>query len=93
MKKHPEKFTDVECKKYLKYIQENIHDKPNRGRSAMNWALIAIGTYKDTLAKPAIETAKKVGRVKVIHGTKNCKTPFAPNYIKKARAHRAKKKS
>ncbi len=58
----------------------------------MNTALICIGTYVDGMKAEAINTARRIGKVDVDHGETSCKTPEAVAYIKKAYAHRVKKK-
>jgi 3-methyladenine DNA glycosylase AlkD len=73
---------------YLDIIQRDIHTRKNRVRYAMNGALIAIGMRNDLLEARAMEVAKAIGMVEVDHGETNCKTPFAPEYIQKARARK-----
>jgi 3-methyladenine DNA glycosylase AlkD len=73
---------------YLDIIQRDIHTRKNRVRYAMNGALIAIGLRNDRLEARALEAAKVIGMVEVDHGETNCKTPFAPEYIQKARARK-----
>ena len=85
-------FTDEECKKIMDTILTELPTSPNRAREAMNYALIAIGTYKPALTASAISFGMTIGPVEIDHGRTSCKTPFAPDYIKKARAHIDKKK-
>ena len=74
----------LSANKYINTIEKEIHSSPNRTREAMNYALIAIGTYK--LDKEAISAAIKIGHVEIDHGKTWCKTTDAISYIKKARA-------
>jgi 3-methyladenine DNA glycosylase AlkD len=75
---------DLDCRRYLRTIQKELHPSPNRARYSMNNALIAIGVYKPGLTREAVKTAKKIGKVEVDHGETNCKTPDAVSYIEKA---------
>lgn len=84
--------TDADARKYIKTIEKTIHQSPNWVRYGMNWALIAIGTYKPKVKDEAIAAAKRIGKVDVDHGETSCKTPDAATYIEKAAAHQAKKK-
>ena len=85
------KLSAAKAKKILASIEKEIHDSPNRARYSMNNTLIAIGTYIDELHKEALATAKRIGPVEVIHGTKGCKTPDAHSYILKSYERRKKK--
>ncbi len=78
--------------KYLRTIEKEIHNSPNRARHAMNTALIAIGSYMPQVTKQAIEAAKRIGKVEVDHGDTSCKTPDAIPYIEKVLKRNNKKK-
>jgi 3-methyladenine DNA glycosylase AlkD len=78
---------------YLVTIESDIHMSKNRVRDAMNSAVISIGLRSAKLEKRAVAAAKRIGKVKVDHGETSCKTPDAIEYIRKAKAHRAKKAS
>ncbi len=93
LKNNPESLADERCRDLLATIETEIHDSANRARYSMNIALIAIGTYKDNLTDVAIETAGRIGKVKVNHGTTACKTPDAADYIAKAVSRRGRKKA
>ncbi len=75
----------------LKKIESGIHQAPNRGRHAMNNALIAIGVFREDYRNRAIDVAKQIGPVQVDHGQTGCKTPDAAAYITKAVAHNRKR--
>ena len=75
--------SDGDAEKHLATIEKEIHGSPNRARSTMNGAVIAIGTYKPSLRKKALETAKRIGKVEVDHGETGCKTPDATATIQK----------
>ncbi len=90
---HDVDISDAACLHILEVIEEEIHESANRARHAMSMAICAIGIFRPTLAKHAIATAKRVGKVDVDHGETNCKTPDAASYIEKALNHpRGKKK-
>jgi 3-methyladenine DNA glycosylase AlkD len=76
---------------YLAEIVAQIHTRPNRTRYAMNNALIAIGIRDRALEGQALAAAAQVGVVDVDHGQTSCKTPFAPDYIRKTWAHKEKR--
>ena len=70
---------------YLAIIAQDIHNRKNRVRYAMNNALIAIGTRSDALEQKAVAVAGQIGTVDVDHGETSCKTPDAASYIRKSR--------
>jgi 3-methyladenine DNA glycosylase AlkD len=79
-------------KKYVKTIEKDIHDSPNRAKYSMNSALIAIGMRDDPVVHDvALEAAKRIGKVEVDHGETGCKTPDAASYMKKKPPKRKKK--
>jgi 3-methyladenine DNA glycosylase AlkD len=75
----------------LAQIEAEIHTRKNRVRDAMNSALIAIGIRNALLQAEALDSAGKIGKVKVDHGQTNCKTPDAAGYILKTVKHREEK--
>jgi len=81
---------DEDCRRYLRIIEDEIHGSPNRARYSMNNAIIAIGTYKPSLAREAEETAARIGKVVVDHGDTSCKTPDAVTYIHKSLARKGR---
>lgn len=76
----------------LAVIEDEIHDRKNRVRYAMNSALMNIGGRNLALKSQAIAAAKRIGKVEVDHGETSCKTPDAAPYIEKMWAHKAQKK-
>ncbi len=78
-------WPDAVFEKYLVQIEQQIHQRPNRTRDAMNMALIAIGIRNEHLETLAIAAAQRIGKVIVDHGATNCKTPDAAAYIQKSR--------
>jgi 3-methyladenine DNA glycosylase AlkD len=84
LKDDPDSIGDAAAAKVLATIEREIHGAANFARYAMNGALIAIGIYKPSLRKKAIDAAKRIGKVEVDHGETNCKTPDAVSYIEKA---------
>lgn len=80
--------TDLPVKKYvalLDRVAKKLPAAPNYVRQAMNYFVIACGTYGAPLADHAIATARKVGKVHVDVGDTECKIPDAEDYILKAR--------
>jgi 3-methyladenine DNA glycosylase AlkD len=53
-----------ELKSLLKRVETTIHDQPARVRWAMNWFLICAGGYVGPVSDLALETAKRIGKVK-----------------------------
>ena len=82
--KHGLDVLDADCKRYLKTIEKEIHGSANRAKYSMNNTLIAIGVFKPSLTKAAVAAAKRIGKVKVDHGDRSCKTPDAVTSIEKA---------
>ena len=71
-------------KKLLKRVEREIHRSPNDDvRYTMNNFVIAVGSCVESLSELALKTAEKIGEVAVDHGDTSCKTPFAPDYIRK----------
>jgi 3-methyladenine DNA glycosylase AlkD len=56
---------------------------PNRHRSVMNNALIAIGGRNAALRKAATAAAKRLGTIEIDHGDTDCKTPDAVERLEK----------
>ncbi len=81
-------LSDADAGKILATIEKEIHGSANRARYSMNNALIAIGVFKPSLKKKAVESAKRIGKVEVDHGETDCKTPDAVAYIEKAAKRR-----
>jgi 3-methyladenine DNA glycosylase AlkD len=73
----------AELKQLLQRVQKTIHDQPNRVRYVMNGFVIAVGSYVKALTTLALQTAAKIGSVKVEMGGTACKVPDAAAYIKK----------
>ena len=70
-------------KKLLARVAREIHEAPNDVKYAMNGFVIAVGSCVAPLSDLALKTAEKIGEVTVDHGKTSCKTPFAPDYIRK----------
>ena len=70
-------------KAWLKHIEKEIDNAPNRVRYTMNAFVIAVGAYVVPLTKQAKATAKKIGKVQVDMGGTACKVPLATDYIEK----------
>jgi 3-methyladenine DNA glycosylase AlkD len=80
--------SDADAGKILATIEKEIHGSANRARYSMNNALIAIGVFKPSMKKKAIDAAKRIGKVEVDHGETDCQTPDAVAYIQKAAKRR-----
>jgi 3-methyladenine DNA glycosylase AlkD len=74
-----------ELKRLLKQVERSSHQQPDNTRRAMNGFVIALGTYVKGLTEAAIKAAEKIGPLEVDVGDTECKVPFAPEYIEKAR--------
>jgi 3-methyladenine DNA glycosylase AlkD len=72
-------------KKLLTRVEKNIHKADNRVRQKMNAFTIAVGSFVVSLTDDAINTAKKIGQVKVDMNGTSCKIPDAIQYIKKVK--------
>lgn len=67
----------------LDFVQQNIHNSPNRVRYTMNGFVIAMGAFVPALAEKAKSVAKAIGKVQVNMGETSCKVPVALPYIEK----------
>ena len=70
-------------KKQLRHVAKVIHKSPNEVGEAMNGFVIGAGIFVVPLHDLPLELAEKIGGVTVDHGDTACKTPFAPDYIRK----------
>ena len=70
-------------KKQLRHVAKVIHKSPDGVREAMNGFVIGAGSFVEPLHDLALELGEKIGPVTVNHGDTACKTPFAPDYIRK----------
>ncbi len=73
----------TELKNLLQRVEKTIHQQPNRVRYTMNGFVIAVGAYVKDLTESALQTATRIGTVKVDMGKTSCKVPHAPEYIQK----------
>jgi 3-methyladenine DNA glycosylase AlkD len=72
-----------ELKQLLERVRKSIHQAPDEVRYQMNFFVIAVGCYVQSLTDTAIQTAEKIGPVEVDMGDTACQVPFAPDYIRK----------
>ena len=72
-----------DLKKRLSEVAKTIHSERNEVRYAMNHFVIGVGCFVAALSDLALQTAEKIGKLSVDHGDTGCKTPFAPDYIRK----------
>ena len=88
-----EHLSESELQQHLATVEATIARAPNRTRYAMNGALIAIGLRSPQLERLAVAAAERIGPVDVDHGETGCKTPYAPEYIRKVADYRGRKKA
>ena len=69
----------------LDRVAKTLPAAPDRVRQAMNYFVIACGTYVAPLGDRAVATARKLGKVEVDMGDTECKIPDAEGYIMKSR--------
>ncbi len=69
----------------LTRVEKSLPAAPDRVRQAMNYYIIACGTYVTPLGDAAIATSRRVGKVHVDVGDTDCKIPEAESYILKSR--------
>jgi 3-methyladenine DNA glycosylase AlkD len=86
-----EELKDDFFESHLATIESDIHKSKNRGRDAMNTAVINIALRNAKLEKKAVAAAKRIGKVDVDHGETSCKTPDAIDYIEKTKKYRKNK--
>jgi 3-methyladenine DNA glycosylase AlkD len=84
--KPDEELDFAALQKLLERVRKNIHQAPNRVRSAMNGFVISCGGYSQPLTDAAQKAAKEIGVVEVDMGDTSCKVPFAPEYIERMHA-------
>ena len=77
-------------KKLLMRVQKCIHDETDFVRYHMNAFVISVGAYVAPLTETAISVGEKIGPVEADLGDNDCKTPFAPDYIRKIQDYRLK---
>jgi 3-methyladenine DNA glycosylase AlkD len=80
----PDEELDLpKLKKLIKRAEKEIHKAGNEAKYAMNGFVIAAGCFVTALFDAALEAAEKIGPVEIDHGDNACKTPFAPEYLRK----------
>ena len=80
-----EKLPLKELGALLDRVAKTLPAAPDRVRQAMNYYVIACGTYAAPLGDKAIATARKLGPVQVDVGDTDCRIPDAESYIMKSR--------
>ncbi len=68
----------------LRRVEQTIHGQPNHTRYAMNEFVMAVGISYRPLHEEALAAAQRIGTVSVDWGKTGCKTPSAPEAIRKA---------
>ena len=81
--KKDEELDIARLRELLQYVEKHIHTAQNRVRYCMNGFIISVGAYVKELSTEAIETGKRIGKVKVDMGGRACRVPEAPEYIAK----------
>jgi len=69
----------------LDRVARTLRAAPDNTRLAMNYFVIACGTYSAVLGAKAIATARAMGRVEADLGDTGCRIPDAEAYIMKCR--------
>ncbi len=69
--------------KLIEEVEASIHQAKNRVKQTMNAFLIAVGSYIPELTEKATQAGIRNGKIVVDMGDTACKTPYAPDYIKK----------
>ena len=78
----------AEIKSLLQRVAKSIHEQPDRVKIVMNGFVIAVACHVKPLHKLAVDTAGAIGKIAVdLAGA--CKSPFAPDHIKKFKARSA----
>ncbi|UHA74924.1 DNA alkylation repair protein [Paenibacillus sp. 481] len=85
---HHKQLSDEPFVRYAQLVKDEVHQRPNRTREAMNGALIAIGIRNEQLETLIRELVPLIGPIHVDHGETNCKTPDPIPYIEKAKARK-----
>jgi len=70
---------------YLKRIEEDIHQSPNRAKETMLYSILNIGRRNKALNYLAIELMEKLGNVHVDHGSTGGITPDVLQILKLVR--------
>jgi len=73
----------AELKKLLTRVQKTIHEASDLVRHQMNGFVIAVGCHVAALTDHALRVGEQIGPVRCDLGDNDCKTPFAPDYIRK----------
>ena len=76
----------AKLKQLIARLGKTISRQPGGVCYAMNSFLIAVGTHVAGLTELALQTAEKIGPLKVDMGDTACKVPLAADYIRKAQA-------
>ena len=76
-------------KQLLERVRKSIHQAPDDVRYQMNFFVIAVGSYVQSLTATALQIAEKIGPVTADMGDTSCEVPSAGNYIRKVEARGA----
>lgn len=74
-----------ELEALLERVVRTLPSAPDRVRQAMNYFIIACGSYVAPLGRAAIAAARSIGKVEVDVGDTDCRIPDAESYIMKTR--------
>ncbi|MDA3906175.1 MAG: DNA alkylation repair protein [Bacteroidales bacterium] len=70
---------------YLKRIEQNIQNAPNRAKETMLYSILNIGRRNKVMNAKAIDVMEKIGNVQVDHGTTGGITPDVLQILKLVR--------
>jgi hypothetical protein len=74
-------------KRLLERVRKHIHQAPDNVRYEMNWFIIAVGSFVQSLTDTAIQIGEKIAPVDADMGNTSCQVFFAPDYIRKVQKH------
>ncbi len=92
MAREKETLTNDFFAPYIRKIENELQQSPNRAKEAMNNCLIAIGARNQVLRERVLEAAKQIGEVEIDHGETSCKTFIIEEYLDKIYKRKAKTK-
>ena len=73
----------AKLRQFLARVGKTIHAQPDNVRYAMNGFVIAVGGYVASLTDLALQTAERIGTVRVDMGDTACQVLSAPDHIRK----------
>lgn len=87
----PTGLPDADFVPYVRRIEQDLPQAPNRAKEGMNNALIAIGSRSEALRALVEAAADRIGPVEIDHGATACQTADIRSYLAKVWARKAVK--